>query len=48
MTRYGFWTLRNQVYLGDEAFVKKLHRRLGVDEHLTEVPRATVHPGKAD
>ncbi len=32
--------LRNQIYLGDETFVKKLHQRFGIDEHLTEVPRA--------
>lgn len=32
--------LRGQIYLGDEAFVKKLHQRHRPDDRLTEVPRA--------
>lgn len=33
--------LRGQIYLGDEAFVKKLHQRHRPDDrHLKEVPRA--------
>lgn len=32
--------LRGQIYLGDEAFVKRLHRRHRPDDRLTEVPRA--------
>lgn len=36
--------LRGQIYLGDEAFVKKLHQRHPLDERLTEVPRAQRRP----
>ena len=32
--------LRGQIYLGDEAFVKKLHRRLKDGDRLKEIPRA--------
>jgi len=32
--------LRGQIYLGDEAFVKKLHRHLERDDSLKEIPRA--------
>ena len=32
--------LRGQIYLGDEAFVKKLHQRHRPSDRLTEVPRA--------
>jgi putative transposase len=39
--------LRGQIYLGDEAFVTRLHRQNQPDEHLTEVPRAQRRtPGK--
>jgi REP element-mobilizing transposase RayT len=32
--------LRGQIYLGDEAFVKKLHQRHRPDDRLKEIPRA--------
>ena len=35
------WTqLRGQIYLGDEAFIKKLHQRHRPDDRLKEIPRA--------
>ena len=36
--------LRGQIYLGDEAFVKKLHRRVFAGERLKEIPRAQSRP----
>ena len=36
--------LRNQIYLGDEGFVKKLHRRLGIGDDMTEIPRTQRRP----
>lgn len=32
--------LRGQIYLGDETFIEKLHRRLDGGERLKEIPRA--------
>lgn len=32
--------LRGQIYLGDEVFIKRLHRHLGRDDRLKEIPRA--------
>ena len=36
--------LRGQIYLGDEAFVRKLHGRVTPGERLKEVPRAQRRP----
>lgn len=36
--------LRGQIYLGDEAFVKKLHSRVVAGERLKEIPRAQRRP----
>lgn len=36
--------LRGQIYLGDENFVKKLHRRVTAGERLKEIPRAQRRP----
>lgn len=36
--------LRHQIYLGDEAFVKRLQRRLDPDKPLNEIPRAQSRP----
>jgi hypothetical protein len=32
--------LRGQIYLGDEIFVKRLHRHLDRDDQMKEIPRA--------
>lgn len=36
--------LRGQIYLGDEDFVKKLHRRVTANDQLKEIPRAQRRP----
>jgi len=36
--------LKNQIYLGSEAFVERMHRKVGADQHLDEIPKAQRRP----
>jgi len=36
--------LKNQIYLGSETFVERMHRKMGANQHLDEIPKTQRRP----